>query len=125
VLQSDEYLNLSSLRVTFNFILQPSGGKGSSTESRDRDSILNKKSVVKVVNDDDNCFWYALNIVMNKEITALKDNRNTKIREKLGKELCNKCKMQWDSQVDFLKLPLIEERFNCNILLLIWKTYRY
>ena len=26
--------------------------------------------------------------------------------------------MQWDNQVDFLKFPLIEERFNCNIFVI-------
>ena len=52
---------------------------------------------------------------MNKTNKALKDNRYQKQREKVGKELCNKYKLPWDTEVSFLDLPLVEETFTCNI----------
>ena len=107
----------------FNFVLQPSGGKY--VIDRDRESILSKKSVVRIVNNDDNCFWCALSIVLNKENNPLKDNRNTKLREKVAKDLCNKCKLKWDTPVDFSQLPIIEEALNCNIFVMDLDIYLF
>ena len=58
LLQSDHEVLLKDFQITFNFIEIPHGS--SATVSRERLSILNKKSVNRVVNDDNNCFWYAL-----------------------------------------------------------------
>ena len=118
VIQSDETVKLKSLEITFHFILHPSGGRGDATQSREKESILNKKSVVKIVNDDNNCFWYALSVVMDKTNKSLKDSRNKMLRERVGKELCNRCKLPWGNQVSFLDLTLIEETLNCNIYIL-------
>ena len=80
-IQSDETIKLKTLQIKFHYILQPAGG-GVATQSRDKDSILNKKSVNRIINDDNNCFWYALSVAMNKTNKALKDNRYQKQREK-------------------------------------------
>ena len=117
-IQSDETIKLSKLKITFHFILHPAGGRHHATQNRDKESVLNKTSVVKVVNEDDNCFWYALSVVMNKTNKMLKDHRCARLRERVAKELCNKCKLPWDNKVSFLDLPLIEEALNCNIYVL-------
>ena len=59
LLQSNHEVLLKGFQITFNFIEIPHGS-ASATVSRDRLSILNKTSVNRVVNDDNNCFWYAL-----------------------------------------------------------------
>ena len=59
-LQSDHEVLLKDFQITFNFIEIPEGGSGTATVSRDKLSILNKTSVNKVTNNDNNCFWYAL-----------------------------------------------------------------
>ena len=58
-LQSDTTIDVSSLKFIFHFFIIPKGG-ASATTSRDKLSIYNKTSVNKVVNEDNNCFWYAL-----------------------------------------------------------------
>ena len=56
-------------------------GAGCSTTHRDKDALLNKRSVLRIENNDDNCFWYALACLMNPNNRAIRDSRNTKIRE--------------------------------------------
>ena len=56
-IQSNRAIDPKSLDFVFHFINVPSGGSGRATQSRDKQSILNKTSVNKVVNDDNNCFW--------------------------------------------------------------------
>ena len=60
LLQSDQEVLLKDFHITFNFIEIPEGGSGTATVSRDKLSILNKKSVNRITNNDNTCFWYAL-----------------------------------------------------------------
>ena len=135
--QSDQTISLKDLNIQFHFILQPSGA-GLGTDSRDVDSILNKDSVNRIINNDNNCFWYALLVAMNSKSRALKDNRNTKLREKEARKLCAMCKLQWDVPVSLLHIPLVEETLKCNIYVLdlnnphilgskvnVWETMLY
>ena len=52
--------------------------------------------------------------------------------------MCDKCKLQWDEEVSFVHIPLVEETLNCNIYVLdlddphilgskinIWETMLY
>ena len=92
LLQSDHEVLLKDFRITFNFIEIPSGSGHYATASRDRLSILNKKSVNRVVNDDNNCFWYALVMLVyhnHAQIKNIKMGRN--VRTKLAMELCSHC----------------------------------
>lgn len=82
VLQSAHTYRFKDMELTFNFFMVPFGGKSNSTQNRDRESILNKTSVARMDNDD-NCFWYALSRIFNKKITALKDRRKLRTREKI------------------------------------------
>ena len=84
-LQSDETVTLKEMEITFHFFMVPAGGKSNSTQSRDRESILNKTSVARIENNDNNCFWYALSRLVYKGNTSLKDNRDLRIREKISK----------------------------------------
>ena len=65
VIQSAATVKLKDMEITFNFFMVPVGGKSNSTQNRDRESILNKTSVARIDNDDNNCFWYALAYLMN------------------------------------------------------------
>jgi len=116
--QSDEKIQLNNLLIKFHFIIMPAGGRGNATQDRDRESILNKKSVLRIKNDDNNCFWYALSALVHKNIKNIRDSRNTVARERFAKELCNKCKLPWDRKVDFLQIPLVEEALDCNIFIM-------
>ena len=78
--------DLSTVKFEFTFAIIPKGGRHS--EARDYDSILNKKSVVKIINDDDNCFWYSLACCMNPQNKLVKDSRYPNTRIKIGSEIC-------------------------------------
>ena len=99
-------------------MLQPEGGACDGTFERSRESLLNKKSVNVIKNDDKNCFWYALVVSMNKDSKEIKDNRYPKRRNKLGEELCRKCKLPWNEPVSFEWVPLVEEALNINIYIM-------
>jgi len=68
------------MKFEYNFIVIPSGG--CSTTDRSKDSLSNKRSVLRIENNDNNCFWYALACLMNPNNRAIRDARNTKVREK-------------------------------------------
>jgi hypothetical protein len=55
---------------------------------------------------------------MNKKSRGLRDERNKRLKEKVARDLCNKCKLPWDTPVSFLDLPLVEQTFNCNIFVI-------
>ena len=73
---------------------------------------------MKIFNDDNNCFWYAMGCLTNPENKTARDNRQPKTIIKLGKELRNKTRCDWDKPVSLLVLPLVEEKLNCNIYIL-------
>ena len=83
--QSDEKIKLNTLMIKFHFIIMPSGGRGNATQDRDRESILNKRSVLRIKNDDNNCFWYALSALVHKDIKNIRDSRNTSARERFAR----------------------------------------
>ena len=56
---------LNTLVMQFHFTIIPKGGCG--TVDRDLESVYKKTSVLKIVNDDNNCFWYAMACVMNPD----------------------------------------------------------
>ncbi len=119
LLQSDHEVLLTNFQITFNFIDIPTGVAGDATTSRERLSLLNKTSVNRVVNDDNNCFWYALVMLVHhkhSQIKLIKMGRN--IRTKLAKELCDECGLEWDKTVAFDDIQIVEEKLQCNILVL-------
>ena len=113
-IQSGERILLSQLKFQYNFAIIPSGA-GCGTKCREIESIMNKKSVIPIVNDDNNCFWYAMAVLFNSTTKQIKDSRNTNLRMRIAKEICNKSKCTWDNEVSFLQIPLVEETYNCNI----------
>ena len=116
LLQSSHEALLKDFQITFSFIEIPHGS-GSATTSRERLSILNKQSVNRVVNDDNNCFWYALVMLVyanHGQIKQIKMGR--KIRTTLAMELCSHCEMEWNKPVSFDEIPMVEEMLNANIM---------
>ena len=81
LLQSDHEVKLKDLQASYNSISIPQGGARS--VCRDKLSILNKTSANRVTNDDSNCFWYALTMLVyvnHKSIATIKKtqtNSNT------------------------------------------------
>ena len=76
-------IKLSSLKFHFNFIILPSGGCCGTTD-RSLESVFMKKSVIKVVNDDNNCFWYSMAILMSPKNKQVKDHSWPKTRVRFG-----------------------------------------
>jgi len=105
---------LETMKFEYHFVIIPSGG-ACSTTNRDTNSILNKTSVLKIKNDDNNCFWYALACLMNPNNRAIRDSRNTKARAKVAKELCDRCGKSWGIPVSLIELEQIEEVLGCNL----------
>ena len=88
-------------------VSMPSGG--AHTKSRELKDIYNKKSVIRVKNIDNNCFWYALAVsTMNNENKDIKRRETALI--KAGKFLCNKYNYTWDTEVSIDQIREIEEQ---------------
>ena len=117
VIKSECVILLSTLKFIYNFAIIPSGG-GVGTKCREIEAIQEKKSVVKIINDDNNCFWYCMAILFDIKNVSLKDSRNKTLRIKAGMNICNKSKCIWDKKVSLLEIPLVEETYNCNIYLI-------
>ena len=117
VIKSECVILLSTLKFIYNFAIMPTGG-GVGTKCREIEAIHEKKSVIKIVNDDDNCFWYCMAILFDIKNKSLKDSRNKTLRIKAGMNICNKSKCIWDKKVSLLEIPLVEETYNCNIYLI-------
>lgn len=49
---------------------------------------------------------------------ALKDHRNLSLRSKVASEICKKCKLSYNEQVSFLSIPIVEDKFDCNIYII-------
>ena len=64
VIKSECKIDLSTVKFIYNFAIIPSGG-GVGSKCREIEAIQEKKSVIKVVNDDDNCFWYCMAILFD------------------------------------------------------------
>ena len=117
LLQSDHEVLLKDFQITFNFVEIPDGG--TSSVSREKLSILNKTSVNRVINDDNNCFWYALVMLVyakHPQIKQIKMGR--KIRTTLAMELCEKVGLEWNQPVSFDEIATVEKHINCNIMIL-------
>ena len=56
---------LNTLEMRFHFTIIPKGGCG--TVDRDLENVYKTKSILKIVNDDNNCFWYAMACMMNPD----------------------------------------------------------
>ena len=119
IIQSDDQILLSQSVLKFHFVMQPEGEGGVATDSRNRDSILEKKSVNVIKNTDNNCFWHALAVALNPKNTPIKENRGPqKNRIAVGKVLCQQSKLKWDEPVSFIHIPLVEEALNINIYII-------
>ena len=104
-----ERVDINSLKLQFHFA-QIIMGKGCGTTDRDLESVSNKRNVLKIVNDDNNCFWCAMACLTNPGNRTARDSRYPKHRIKLRKDLCNKARCDWDKSVSFLHVPLVEEK---------------
>jgi hypothetical protein len=55
-------VDLENPVMQFDFTMIPKGGCG--TVDRNLESVCKKTSVSKIVNDDNNCFWYAFGMLL-------------------------------------------------------------
>ena len=108
------YQEFSYIDVEFVFTKILSGG--AHVESRDKEEIYTKKSVVRIRNNDNSCFWHAMAILLNKDspnYKKIKERDST--RGKIAKQLCQSCCMNWDEQVGIDQIPIVEAILKCNI----------
>ena len=116
VIQSDAKINLSSIVFQFDFMVIPSGS--GFVVSREKEAILEKKSVNCIQNKDKNCFWHALTVLVHaKHKLNEQIKKGRKIRYELAKELCELCGMEWDKPVSFDEIHTVEEALNVNIMI--------
>ena len=88
------------MEVVYNYIVIPGGAGSQATTSREKLSILNTSSVNRIVNRDNNCFWYALtNVVYENTAKYREIIKGRKIRETAAKELCSSCGCVWNKPV--------------------------
>ena len=113
-LQSDTTIDPYSLKLIFHFMIIPKGG-ASATTSRDRLSIYNKTSVNRVLNEDNNCFWYALLPLVYPQHPKFKQIKMGRpIRKHLAIELCSHCEMEWDKRNSFDDIDKVERGSQVN-----------
>ena len=101
--------------ITYNVSFLPSGGKH--TTSRQREDILNKKSVIRVRNNDNNCFWYALAYLLNPKDKHIRKPERSNYRFRIASELARKCKLNMDMKMT-ISLPtigIVEQALDINI----------
>jgi ribosomal protein S17E len=109
--QSYKTLEETTFDIDFFFTVIPSGAghAGHATEDRSLASIYAKKSVIKINNDDNSCFWHALAVLLNKDHEDYKNIRQGRlIRTELAQELCDRCSMNWNEQVSIGSFEKIE-----------------
>ena len=63
LMQSLDIEILIDFMLYLKFIEIPSGGAMHTTQDRSKSSIFSKKSVIRIVNDDNNCCWRALAVL--------------------------------------------------------------
>jgi hypothetical protein len=115
----NKYPNLKDMKAEFVFTEILSGSGKRATEDKDRESIYNKTSVNKIINDDNSCFWHSLAVSLNKDHPKYSDIRKGRnIRTSLAKELCNQCCMKWDTPVSVDEIPIVEAFLKLNIYVL-------
>jgi hypothetical protein len=117
-IQSGNPMFLVKLKLQFNYSIIPVGGSARYSKSKDENDLNRKKSLICIKNNDNNCFWYALLCLMNKGNRSLKDNRNVALRLRMAGDLAKKCNLNLGVPVDFLQIPIIEEKLNINIYVL-------
>ena len=88
-------------------------------------SIAREKSTITIVNDDSNCFWYALNVLTHPENKTLRDHRSAKVRAKWGKELCERAGWEWDKPVPLEAIFDIEKALECSMWVMDLKQIQF
>ena len=74
-IQSDAKIFFSTLKFGFSFLTIPSGS-GNATTSREKENVLEKKSVNCIQNKDKNCFWHALAVLVHANHKRIKEIKN-------------------------------------------------
>ena len=98
---------------SFSFVEMPAGG--AHITSREVDEIYKKKSVIKIKNSDNSCFWRALSCIMFDD-KHVREGRPK--QTKMASYLCNQCQMPFDEKVSLESIPEIEEKLNITIFVL-------
>ena len=86
-MQSPRLVADTGSTITYNVSLLPSGGKH--TTSRQRENILNENTVVRVVNNDDKFFLYALAYLMNPKDKDIRKKDRTTYRFRIAELAVN------------------------------------
>ena len=108
--QSYKSLENTTFDSDFFFSVIPTGGGHNATEDRSLASIYAKKSVIRLKNDDNACFWHALAVLLNKDHAEIQDIKMGRlIRTELAQDLCARCSMNWEEQVSIGSFEKLED----------------
>ena len=101
IIQSNGEAAIQMVTLTFTELV--SGAACS--QDRSKSAIFMKKSVIKIVNDDQSCFFHAMATLLNQnhlDYKYIKEGRP--IRTTIAEALCAKCNMQWNEPALLIKL---------------------
>lgn len=95
----------------------PSGG--CYVEDEEFNCVLNRKAVIAIQNQDDNCFWFVLLASSHTGDRTHRVNHYDKPDViATARELCLKSDCECGRRVNFIGLPNVEEKVNTNIYML-------
>ena len=129
VIQSYQGGKLLGGVITVSFIMGNAGGNYTYDETIE--PILKRTTIIQIKNTDNNCFWYSMLVSYNK-INNILNNTNTKIDISQNyaltkaKDIYLKCydenipmlNFEFNTYINFLQLPYIEEKLNTNIYII-------
>lgn len=88
--------------------------KGGAINNGQRVDLFKKRSLIKIKNEGNSCFWHATAVTIfksHKKINQIKDGRG-QVRTKLAQHLCEAVGMAWDSQVSIEDIAKVEQAIN-------------
>ena len=106
IIQSNGEAEIQHVTITFTELVSGSA----CTQDRTKSAIFMKKSVIKVINDDQSCLFHALAVLLNENhlnYKHIKEGRT--IRTTIAKALCEKCNMEWNEPVSIDQIEQVEK----------------
>ena len=109
---SAQIVSLSNIGLTIKCYPVISGGAMSASLN---EAIYTKRSIIRMTNDGNSCFWWSLILLLyqNSELyKKLKDLRYTKTLDLMAKQLCEECGYDYSKQVISDDMPDIISQIN-------------
>ena len=119
--QSNVYMDFADAELDYGFITIPAGGRYIEDDSLE--PILKRKSVARIFNTDDNCFWHAIRMsldVCNNKLTKLMSRHDYKKPNNLkrAESLCNETGLVFNKPIALDEIAIVEDKLQINIFVL-------